>query len=98
MTENLKGMMKRHQCEIDQLRACCKHHQNNIKVRKDHSCVGMGSAYPSIHVTCRNCGTVKIMFIGHTETKVKIERTLKRQSGIKDQRLDCCIQYEWELD
>lgn len=92
------SMLNRHEKEKDELRHKCLHAKKFIKIIKDHNVVGCGSIFPSVHVVCRNCGEKKIMFI-HTaqESKIKIEKTLKRQTGIKEQRLGFSILYEWEL-
>jgi hypothetical protein len=98
MSEILE-MWKRHENEIDELRNRCKHPIKDIIIKKDYSCVGAGCLYPSIIVTCTNCGKKKIMF-RQTEKEYKIKplKTLKRQAGIKDQRLDCYARFYYELD
>jgi len=97
MSEILE-MWKRHENEIDQLRKRCKHLKKDIIIKKDHSCVGRGSIYPSIHVICTNCGTKKIMFRqSEKEYKIKPLKTLKHQRGIQDQRLGCYVKWDWEL-
>lgn len=97
MKSELKEMLKKHREEIDTLLKNCTH--KHLKIYKDHSVIGCGSAYPAIHIICKNCGKKKIMFVnGLTEYKTKIEKTLEKQDGIKDQRLNCRIQYEYELE
>lgn len=94
----LLDMMNRHYEEIKALRARCQHRERDIKISKDPSCVGMGSAYPASHVVCHNCGLKKIIFYrSFEETKVKVEKTMKRQ-GFKDERLDLGITYQRELE
>jgi hypothetical protein len=97
MRSELQEMHQRHRGEEEELRKHCLHNPGHIKIRYDRSCVGAGSAYPSVHVVCRNCGCKKIMFREDAELKVKIVKTLRRQKGIKDQRLDCVATYDWEL-
>lgn len=94
----LKLLFEKHYNEINDLRKRCIHLEENIKIYEDNSVVGRGSAYPAIHITCINCGAQKIMFIQRKEINIPIERTLKRQKSIKDQRLNCFIHYEYELD
>lgn len=97
MKSTLKDMMARHRQEIDDLRSNCKH--KSLVVWEDRSHIGCGSAYPSAHIMCADCGTKKIMFRRSAkEMAVKVQKTLKKQAGIVDQRLDCYIIYEWELD
>lgn len=92
----LKEMWARHREEIDVLRRTCQHKQ--LKHTRDTGVVGRGSAWPSHHIVCRNCGTMKIIFIQDAqEAKRKAKLTLKRQPGFKDQRLGCYVQYEHEL-
>lgn len=95
---DLKELLSRHRCDVSRLRGRCQHRERDITIREDHSVVGCGSAYPSIHVVCRNCGAKKIIFrSGETELKKKVKKTLKRQ-GFADERMDLAIQYDWELD
>jgi len=94
----LKNLLKKHRDEIDNLRNTCKHQKKFIKIIKDDSCVGGGSLYPSIIVVCTNCGSKKVMFIEKDELKIKPLKTLNRQKGIKDQRLNLHINHEWELE
>jgi hypothetical protein len=97
MSELLE-MWKRHEDEIDELRSRCKHLKKDIVIRRNHSSVGAGSLYPSIEVVCTNCGTLKIMFRNsEKEFKIKPLKTLKRQKGIQDQRLDLYVKWDWEL-
>lgn len=97
MSEILE-MWKRHEKEIDELRNRCKHPVKFIIIKQDHSCVGAGSLYPCMIVSCTNCGTVKYVFRQtEKESKVKILKTLKRQPGIKDQRLNCYARWDWQL-
>lgn len=95
MKSALKEMFERHRLEIKELRENCAH--KNLKIRKDRSCVGAGSLFPSIHIVCRNCGKKKIIFRRKSEENVEVEKTLELQAGFKDQRLDCST-YDWELD
>ncbi len=79
--------------DVDVLRKRCSHQKTMLTIKFDHSVVGCGSAFPSIHVICINCGKTKIMFRSYKEMemgkRLKIQLTLKRQLGIEDQRLDC---------
>lgn len=90
-------LKEKHWKELEELRKICKHDVKHIKIYFDHSVVGRGSASPSVHIICRNCGSKKVMFRESDEMKVRIFKTLKRQRDIKDQRLDgiCC--YDWEV-
>jgi len=98
MSELLE-LRKKYNDDVEKLRHQCKHPKKDIVIREDGSCVGAGCLYPSIIVVCINCGTKKIMFRQKdSEFKVKPLKTLKRQSGIKDQRLNCYIHYDWELE
>jgi hypothetical protein len=97
MSELLE-LWKKHRDEINALRKRCKHPKKDIIIRQDNACCGRGCLYSSIHVVCINCGTKKIMFRqDDKEFKIKPLKTLKRQKGIKDQRLDCYVEFDWEL-
>ena len=99
MKSELLSMLDRHEKEENELRRKCPHSKKFIKVLRDGSIVGCGSAFPSVHVICRNCGKKKIMFIGNwRESRIKIEKTIKRQKGIKDQRLDLSTEFRRELE
>lgn len=108
MKETLLEMRKRHRQEEDDLRSTCKHPKSAIKISKDHSVVGHGCAYPSVHVVCRHCGSMKIIF-RHTAAsmKIKIKKTLEAQGGFEgdnpggnssEERLGCQVHYDWELE
>lgn len=96
MSELLE-LITQHREATDALRKRCLHHEKDIKLWLDHSCVGCGSAYPSINVVCRNCGSKKIIFRTHEEvrSKKKADKTLKLQ-GFKDERVTW-TDHQWEL-
>lgn len=92
----LKKMLQRHREEIAQLRAECEH--ETLRIRKDRSCIGRGTRFPSIRIVCPNCGKAKLMFIeSDEEAAVEIKKTLERQDGIKDQR-ETTFEYEFEYE
>ena len=95
MKSELKALRAKLRADEEALRARCPHKPSWVSVRLDRSVVGCGSAYPSVHVTCRNCGARKIIF-GHGR-KEGVEKRLDRQ-GFDDERTDLSIAYEWELD
>lgn len=98
VTSELLVLNRGHHAAVAALQARCVHPEKAIKIRLDGECVGKGSSSPSVHVTCRNCGKKKIIFRrSEAELKTKVQKILTRQ-GFKDERLDCAIQYEWELE
>ncbi len=74
--------------KIEKLQKECLHKKSWLQFYYDHSIVGHGSAFPSIYIICKNCGTSKLIFIDWNEIKTKVIKTLKRQKGFKDQRFD----------
>jgi hypothetical protein len=90
-------LKEKHWKELEELRKTCTHDVKYLKIWFDHSCVGRGWGTPSVNIICRNCGSKKIMFRTSEEMKVRIFKTLKRQRDIKDQRLDCRVEYDWEV-
>jgi len=93
-------MRKRHLEELNSLRKRCKHPKKDIKISFDGSQIGLGCRFPSVHVICKNCGRKKVMFreTDDKEMKVKIVKTLKRQAGIRDQRLGLVALYDYEVE
>jgi len=94
---NYLQLIKKHHKELQELRTSCEHPKDKLLLRLDRSVVGAGSAHPSVHVICPNCGSMKIMFRHGKECGVPLIPTLKRQNGIKDQRLDLYVTYEHEV-
>ena len=97
MKSALLEMKHRHELEEDELRKNCKHLPSYIKIKLDHSCVGAGSCYPRVDVTCRNCGTKKCIFNLDSDKRKTVKKTLKRQ-GFKDERCGLYVQYDRELE
>lgn len=94
----LKTVLKRHQMELAKLRAMCAHPPEYIKLYFDKSVVGAGSCYPSAHLTCRLCGSLKIIFFQNTaEYSTKIHLTLGKQ-GFKDERLGLHTDRDYDLE
>ena len=93
----IKELWKKHYNEIEELRKTCKHQKKHIIKREDSSVVGCGTAFPSVHVTCTNCGMKKIIFRKANEMGTYIRKTLDKQ-GFKDERLNGYVRYEWELE
>ena len=96
MSELLE-LIRQHRQQAEDLRARCPHKKKDIKLWLDSSCVGCGTAYPSINIVCKNCGTRKFIFRTHEEVrkKKKPRLTLKLQ-GFKDERLSY-TDNQWEL-
>lgn len=91
-------LIKKHQKDLTDLRYNCSHDPSKLVFKYDWNVVGRGSSTPSIHISCPNCGKKKIMFRRDKEEfLVKIERTLEKQVGIRDQRVDLYIQYDHEI-
>lgn len=98
MKSELKALIDGHNAAVDALRKRCDHAPKYLKIYLDHSVVGCGSSIPSVHVICRNCGTKKIIFRRtEAEERTKVEKTMAKQ-GFSDERMDCVIRYEWELE
>ena len=97
MKSELRNMQHRHFEEEEMLRDNCPHLKSYLKMKLDHSCVGAGSCYPSVHITCRNCGTKKIIFHLDANKRKTVKKQLKRQ-GFKDERLNCYTQYSSDLE
>lgn len=93
----LREMQRKHFMEEEELRKKCPHLKSYLKMSLDDSSVGAGSCYPSIHITCRNCGTKKIIFHLNPEKRKTVKKQLKRQ-GFKDERLNCYTQYSSDLE
>lgn len=106
----LLELWRKHRKEIDDLRKSCKHDKKFIIKRTDSSQVGCGSVYPSIHITCTNCGCQKIIF-GLLPSEMKqVRLTLEKQgfkkpkprweddSRVIEERLGLRVEYEWELE
>lgn len=80
---NLKELLAKHRAEIDALRASCSH--TKLIKYEDSSCVGAGSAFPSVRIVCVNCGKRKTIFrnreykgdkVVYDDSKVKIKLRL----------------------
>jgi hypothetical protein len=56
METKLRVMLRRHEREIDELVARCRHPPHKVTVREDGSRIGLGSSTPMIIVTCKLCG------------------------------------------
>jgi len=97
MKSALLEMKHRHGLEEDKLRKNCKHLPSYIKITLDHSAVGAGSCYPTVVVTCRNCGMQKYIFHLEPKQRKRVKKIMKRQGGFKDERCDCYSQYDSEL-
>jgi hypothetical protein len=91
--------------QIDELRKRCPHKKSWLRKRLDHSVVGAGCVYPSVHIVCTNCGAMKVIFRMHEgqnsdnqkeERDVPIKMTLKIQKGFTDQR-NMCQADVWEV-
>jgi len=96
MKSQLKAMLQRHRDEIEALRKSCSHDEKSIKIRLDRSVIGCGTGHPAVHVVCRNCGCMKIIFELDADARKTVRKTMDRQ-GFKDERIST-IQYEYELD
>ena len=90
MKSQLLQIVNKMREDVKNLRSSCTHPTTMIKISKDSSVVGRGSAFPRIDVTCTNCGTFKCIFPDWGENVKKIHKTLQKQ-GFKDERLDCHI-------
>lgn len=97
--ETYNLMKARHAKELATLRDTCNHPKEQLLLREDHSCVGAGSAYPSVHIICPLCGCLKIMFprTNH-ERNTYILPTLNKQIGIRDQRLGLFVENDSDMD
>lgn len=106
-----KALKERHEDEIDELRKNCPHPEKAIKITLDHSCVGAGAIHPAVHVICRNCGTMKVIFHLDPKRRKTVKKTLKAQfpslDGSRyykngddkpDERLDGYVHYDEDLE
>lgn len=96
---NIKNLLKLHQEQLDSLIKHCSHKPKDIKIYEDKSVVGRGSAYPSVHVVCKNCRAKKIIFRRtSTDCPKEILPILTKQGGFEDERLDLRFRYDWEIE
>lgn len=93
----LKTLIQEHREAVKDLRDKCRHPAKMISFRLDHSAVGRGSSVPPIHLTCTNCGMVKVIFEVPKNEYRKVRKTMGKQ-GFKDERTDLYFQYDWELE
>jgi len=97
MKSKLQELRDKHYEEIKALRKKCSHEKKYIKKSEDYSVVGCGASEPSVHVICRNCGSMKIIFGLDNKKRKTIKKSLKRQ-GFKDERRGLVTTYDWELE
>jgi len=83
MKSELQELWDKHYEEINALRKNCSHEEKYIKKSLDHSVVGCGASEPSVHVICRNCGSMKIIFGLDNKKRKTVKKSLKRQ-GFKE--------------
>ena len=90
-------LWNKHRDEVERLRAECPHPIEMISVRHDNSSIGAGSLYGNAIVTCRDCGTKKVILEMPVSKLKKVKKQLTKQ-GLKNERMGGCVRYEWELE
>lgn len=86
-------LVDRYRKELKELQQSCVHNPDELAIEFNIAVIG---EYPMFYIACPNCGKLKLMFIkNQKEYETLIERTLNRQEGIEDQRLDLHVEARW---